>query len=57
MTNFEWIQSELKDEIKNKKEVSVHVYEHVRTMQFQFCGWELVLLEDGTYYLNDTSGG
>lgn len=28
-----------------------------RTVSLQFCGWEIVLLPNGKYYFNDTSGG
>lgn len=27
------------------------------TVALQFWGWELILLKDGTYFINDTSGG
>lgn len=28
-----------------------------KKVTLQFCGWEIVLLSDGTYFINDTSGG
>jgi len=28
-----------------------------KKVTLQFWGWELVLLENGTYFINDTSGG
>ncbi len=37
--------------------ISSHVYVEEKTVKLQFLGWELVLLKDGTYYINDTSGG
>lgn len=29
----------------------------VDSIHLQFCGWEIVLLPDGNYFINDTSGG
>jgi hypothetical protein len=44
----EYIESGLHCSVTNNNENNV---------KLQFCGWELVLLPDGTYYINDTSGG
>lgn len=27
------------------------------TVAIQFCGWEVILNKDGTYFLSDTTGG
>lgn len=28
-----------------------------KSIALQFCGWEIVLLDNGQYFINDTSGG
>ncbi len=40
-----------------KQGISSHVFIKKNSVKLQFLGWELVLLKDGTYYINDTSGG
>lgn len=43
------------DYLKNDCPVSFHKYENA--VSILFCGWELILLDDGKYYINDTTGG
>ena len=48
-----------KDEAHQKhieKGVCSHTYIKENSVKLQFLGWELVLLKDGTYYINDTTG-
>ena len=40
-----------------EKGICAHLYTRDTSLQLQFLGWELVLLKDGTYYINDTTGG
>jgi hypothetical protein len=40
-----------------KESISTRPYITENTVKLQFLGWELVLLKDGTYYINDTAGG
>ena len=40
-----------------EKGICAHVFMENNSVKLQFLGWELVLLKDGTYYINDTSGG
>lgn len=40
-----------------EKGICSHVYIKENSVKLQFLGWELVLLKDGKYYINDTSGG
>lgn len=54
---FEYLQNALKEEEVIQGEISTRVYTNERAISLQFCGWELVLLRDGTYFTNDTSGG
>jgi hypothetical protein len=37
--------------------LSTHAYIKEESIHLQFHGWELVLLKDGTYTWNSTSGG
>jgi hypothetical protein len=39
------------------KGISTHVFTNNNSVKLQFLGWELVLSSDGSYYINDTSGG
>ncbi len=39
------------------KGIITHVAQNNDHIQLQFHGWELVLLKDGNYFINDTSGG
>lgn len=51
--------AEWKDEAHQKhieKGVCSHTYIKENSVKLQFLGWELVLLKDGTYYINDTTG-
>ena len=40
-----------------EKGICAHLYVRNTSVELQFLGWELVLLKDGKYYINDTSGG
>lgn len=73
MEKFEYVVKAFKEEptIKDCKQIDEsdssieylekgivsHVYIRPDAVKLQFLGWELVLLENGKYYINDTSGG
>lgn len=38
-------------------EIGITPYIRDNTVSLQLHGWEIVLLSDGTYFINDTSGG
>lgn len=40
-----------------EKGICTHTFFKENLIRLQFLGWELVLLKNGTYYINDTSGG
>ena len=39
-----------------KKGICAHVYPKEKSVSLQFLGWELVLLNNGNYFINDTTG-
>lgn len=41
----------------NPNKYTVRVYDGSTRVDIQFCGWALVLLPNGTWFCEDTSGG
>lgn len=37
--------------------IGVHPFVQDDRVSLQFWGWEIILLPNGSYYINDTSGG
>ena len=56
---FPYVKEAFLDELsdKNSKNLSPTIYVNDKYVKLQFHGWEIVLLESGNYYINDTSGG
>lgn len=71
MGDFNWVQEAFREEESVQKKcctkeklgyeptwpIGVHPYVRNNEVALQFWGWEIVLLPDGHYFINDTSGG
>jgi hypothetical protein len=55
---FEQLKTALLEEERlDDFHVGCHPYLFNEHVSLQFCGWEIVLLPDGKYFINDTTGG
>lgn len=57
--NREEVFNNVKDSLNPKtgSEETIYTYIYKDTIDLQFCGWSITLLKDGTYFINDTTGG
>lgn len=51
-----WFEGQ-KEGTVHEKSISKYLYSELKTKVIQLIGMEIVLFEDGTYYLGDTTGG